>query len=222
MHPLIVMCLVRPMTPPTGEQLDMINDLNLNTVLGSHSINRTTSCYSFRVTQWLDTEITDSDCLKSYSARWTKPKKDIPSSLLALDKAELCNYISKRGRGSMKRITQLFAVGMLLCLLAGCSNQASAPSSSPLSSASPSSEMSPTPALSPSAAVVVFRPWDKPRATQHKSLDRRSQLKNLAASLRRQPPNLLLPRRLKPRPKPPQRRRQNPLPIVTPPHAAAR
>ena len=55
----------------------------------------------------------------------------------------------------MKRITQLFAVGMLLCLLAGCSNQASAPSSSPLSSASPSSEMSPTPALSPSAAVVV-------------------------------------------------------------------
>ena len=59
MHPLIVMCLVRPMTPPTGEQLDMINDLNLNTVLGSHSINRTTSCYSFRVTQWLDTEITE-------------------------------------------------------------------------------------------------------------------------------------------------------------------
>ncbi len=55
----------------------------------------------------------------------------------------------------MKRITQFFAVGMLLCLLAGCSNQASAPSSSPLSSASPSSEMSPTPALSPSAAAVV-------------------------------------------------------------------
>lgn len=55
----------------------------------------------------------------------------------------------------MKRITQFFAVGMLLCLLAGCSNQASAPSSSPLSSASPSSEISPTPALSPSTAAVV-------------------------------------------------------------------
>lgn len=59
MHPLLVMCLVRPMSPPAEEQLDMINDLNLNTVLGSHSINRATGCYSFRVTQWLDAELTE-------------------------------------------------------------------------------------------------------------------------------------------------------------------
>ena len=59
MHPLLVMCLVRSMVPPTEEQLDMINDLNLKTMLGSHSINRATGCYSFRVTQWLDAELTE-------------------------------------------------------------------------------------------------------------------------------------------------------------------
>ena len=37
----------------------MINDLNLNTVLGSHAINRTNNCYSFRITQWLDAELTE-------------------------------------------------------------------------------------------------------------------------------------------------------------------
>lgn len=59
MHPLLVMCLVRSIALLTEEQLDMINELNLNTVLGSHSINRATGCYSFRVTQWLDAELTE-------------------------------------------------------------------------------------------------------------------------------------------------------------------
>ena len=59
MHPLFVMCLVRSIALLTEEQLDMINELNLNTVLGSHSINRATGCYSFRVTQWLDAELTE-------------------------------------------------------------------------------------------------------------------------------------------------------------------
>ena len=49
----------------------------------------------------------------------------------------------------MKRMAQFFAVGLLLCVLAGCSNQPSVPANSPLSSASPSSEISPTPVLSP-------------------------------------------------------------------------
>ena len=47
------------MSPPAEEQLDIINDLNLNTVLGSHAINRTNNCYSFRITQWLDAELTE-------------------------------------------------------------------------------------------------------------------------------------------------------------------
>ena len=55
----------------------------------------------------------------------------------------------------MKRIAQFFAVGLLLCVLAGCSNQPSASSNSPLPSASPSSKISPTPVLSPSATVAV-------------------------------------------------------------------
>ena len=55
----------------------------------------------------------------------------------------------------MKRIAQFFAVGLLLCVLAGCSNQPSASSNSPLPSASPSSEISPTSVLSPSATVAV-------------------------------------------------------------------
>ena len=216
------MCLVRPMTPPTGEQLDMINDLNQHrTWQPFHQPYH--QLLFFRVTQWLDTEITEQRLFEILQrARWTKPKRIFRPLFLRLDKAELYNYISKRGRGSMKRITQLFAVGMLLCLLAGCSNQASAPSSSPLSSASPSSEMSPTPALSPSAAVVVSpnvgqatsNPTQKPG--QAKSTQKPGSVTAKATS------NLLLPRRLKPRPNPPQRRRQNPLPIVTPPHAAAR
>lgn len=59
MHPLLVMCLVRSIALLTEEQLDMINELNLNTVLGSHAINRTNNCYSFRITQWLDAELTE-------------------------------------------------------------------------------------------------------------------------------------------------------------------
>ena len=61
----------------------------------------------------------------------------------------------------MKRMAQFFAVGVLLCVLAGCSNQPSAPANSPLSSASPSSEISPTPVLSPGATASV-----SPEATQ--------------------------------------------------------
>lgn len=61
----------------------------------------------------------------------------------------------------MKRMAQFFAIGVLLCVLAGCSNQPSAPANSPLSSASPSSETSPAPVLSPSATASV-----SPEATQ--------------------------------------------------------
>ena len=35
----------------------MVNELNLKSVLGSHAINESVGCYSYRATQWLDTEI---------------------------------------------------------------------------------------------------------------------------------------------------------------------
>ena len=58
-HPLLAICLMRPISPVSSEQLDLINELNLHNVLGSHSINATIHCYSFRITQWLDTRLTE-------------------------------------------------------------------------------------------------------------------------------------------------------------------
>lgn len=75
----------------------------------------------------------------------------------------------------MKRIAQFFAVGLLLCVLAGCSNQPSASSNSPLPSASPSSEISPTPVLSPGATASVF-----PEATQATAIPTRKPGKTTA------------------------------------------
>ncbi len=75
----------------------------------------------------------------------------------------------------MKRMAQFFAVGLLLCVLAGCSNQPSVPANSPLSSASPSSEISPTPVLSPGATASVF-----PEATQATAIPTRKPGKTTA------------------------------------------
>ncbi len=58
LHPLMVFCLARPLKN-TGEtrQLRFINDLNLKSILGSHSINKDVGCYSYRVAHWLDKEL---------------------------------------------------------------------------------------------------------------------------------------------------------------------
>ena len=122
----------------------------------------------------------------------------------------------------MKRIAQFFVVGVLLCVLAGCSNQPSASSNSPLPSASPSSEISPTPVLSPSATVAVSPNTAQATTGSEQKPDRRSQRKSLGTPLLRQPKNPLPCSPVRLRQNLPQRRPRNRLPIVTPSHAEAR
>lgn len=58
LHPLMVVCLAKVLRGPVlTNQYQRINDLNLKSVLGSHAVNEEIGCYSYRATQWLDTEI---------------------------------------------------------------------------------------------------------------------------------------------------------------------
>ncbi|MFT3951736.1 MAG: hypothetical protein QM689_07345 [Oscillospiraceae bacterium] len=58
LHPLMVFCLARAMHHPDNKKKQMTNELNLRSVLGSHAINESVGCYSYRATQWLDSELT--------------------------------------------------------------------------------------------------------------------------------------------------------------------
>lgn len=50
-HPLMVLCLARAMpNPSSGKQRQMTNELNLQSILGSHAINDDVGCYSYRAT----------------------------------------------------------------------------------------------------------------------------------------------------------------------------
>ena len=61
LHPLMVFCLARNLEHTGGiRQLNFINDLNLKSILGSHSINKEVGCYSYRATHWLDKELDPS------------------------------------------------------------------------------------------------------------------------------------------------------------------
>lgn len=58
LHPLMVFCLAKALSyPGTPRQYEIINDLNMKSVLGSHTINDEVGCYSYRATHWLDTEL---------------------------------------------------------------------------------------------------------------------------------------------------------------------
>ena len=58
LHPLMVVCLAKVLRGPVlTNQYQRITNLNLNSVLGSHAVNEEIGCYSYRATQWLDTEI---------------------------------------------------------------------------------------------------------------------------------------------------------------------
>lgn len=58
LHPLMVLCLAKALSGPVlPKQYQIINNLNLRSVLGSHAVNEEIGCYSYRATQWLDTEI---------------------------------------------------------------------------------------------------------------------------------------------------------------------
>lgn len=57
-HPLMVLCLARAMpNPSSGKQRQMTNELNLQSILGSHAINDDVGCYSYRATHWLDNKM---------------------------------------------------------------------------------------------------------------------------------------------------------------------
>ncbi len=58
LHPLMVFCLAKALKKPsTPKQRQLANELNLRSILGSHAINDEVGCYSYRATQWLDTEL---------------------------------------------------------------------------------------------------------------------------------------------------------------------
>lgn len=59
LHPLLVLCFAKAIRNPDGvRKRQLINELNLHSVLGSHAINEEVGCYSYRATHWLDKEIT--------------------------------------------------------------------------------------------------------------------------------------------------------------------
>ena len=57
-HPLMVIGLARELAfPCSGRQWEAINMLNLHSILGCHAINDDLGCYTYRATQWLDTDM---------------------------------------------------------------------------------------------------------------------------------------------------------------------
>ena len=58
LHPLMVFCLAKTLKSPCSTaQVQLTNELNLKSILGSHAINNIVGCYSYRATHWLDTEL---------------------------------------------------------------------------------------------------------------------------------------------------------------------
>ena len=55
-HPLMMITLVKTIQLTANRYL-MVNQLNLNSALGSHAVNDEVCCYSYRATQWLDVEM---------------------------------------------------------------------------------------------------------------------------------------------------------------------
>ena len=58
LHPLMVFYLARPLDAEKAMLADRSNEMNLRSVLGSHSVNENFSCYNYRATHWLDTQMT--------------------------------------------------------------------------------------------------------------------------------------------------------------------
>jgi len=57
-HPLMVLCLEKPIDRIRITNTLRSNMVNLTSILGSHCINKYQGLYQYRATQWLDTEIT--------------------------------------------------------------------------------------------------------------------------------------------------------------------
>lgn len=58
LHPLMVICFAKTLhNTQSIHKKELVNELNLESVLGSHAINEAVGCYSYRATQWLDSDI---------------------------------------------------------------------------------------------------------------------------------------------------------------------
>ena len=57
LHPLMVFCLAKPIDTAKDDIASRSNQVNLTSILGSHSVNEYYSCYHYRATHWLDTQI---------------------------------------------------------------------------------------------------------------------------------------------------------------------
>lgn len=55
-HPLMVFSLARPLEHQDLSMIDACNEMNMNSVLGSHAINEEASVYHYRATHWLECE----------------------------------------------------------------------------------------------------------------------------------------------------------------------
>ena len=54
----MVFYLARPLDGEKAMLADRSNEMNLRSVLGSHSVNENFSCYNYRTTHWLDAQMT--------------------------------------------------------------------------------------------------------------------------------------------------------------------
>lgn len=55
LHPLMVLCLAKNLCESgTFQKIQIANELNLKSILGTHALNDTIGCYSYRAVQWLD------------------------------------------------------------------------------------------------------------------------------------------------------------------------
>lgn len=57
LHPLMVFCMAKPLEGTMATLQRVSNEMNLCSVLGSHSVNEEFGCYNYRATHWLDTEM---------------------------------------------------------------------------------------------------------------------------------------------------------------------
>lgn len=61
LHPLLMLYLARALNrPSTVKDIQLVNKLNLSSVLGCHAINAEAGCYSYRAAHWLDAELTQA------------------------------------------------------------------------------------------------------------------------------------------------------------------
>lgn len=54
LHPLILFCFARQMCDSEKEEMSCLNELNLKSVYGTHTVNDQASCYVYRAAYWLD------------------------------------------------------------------------------------------------------------------------------------------------------------------------